>query len=119
MIVNGSEWRMGQIRCFAELRLFRDHNAARMPGKRLDVESEGDQAGRGLRNDWWHFGTIHRTIESVALDRGASGGADQAFEFAARSELGSFCASVVINLFFDHSAVEIVGAEAQGNLRDA
>ena len=58
-------------------------------------------------------------IQRVALDWHASCRANQAFQFTARRELGRFSAGVVINLFFDHRAVEVVRAEAQGDLRDA
>ncbi len=51
-------------------------------------------------------------IESIALDRHAAGGADEAFEFVARRELGRFRAGVVINLLLNNCAVEIVRAEA-------
>src|SRR5579863_438563 len=89
-------------------------------GKRwLEVEGERDEAGRRWRNGWRHFGTVYRAIEGVAFDGDAAGGADQAFEFGARCKLRSFCASVVINLFFDHRAVEVVCAEPQRDLRDA
>ena len=47
------------------------------------------------------------------------GGANKALQFGARGELGRGGAGVMINFFFHHRAVHIVGAKAKGDLRDA
>src|SRR6476646_2943384 len=52
-----------------------------------------------------------RTIHRVALDGLTAGFADEAFEILANHALRSGSAGVVINLFLNHRAVDIVGAE--------
>ena len=56
--------------------------------------------------------------KGVALDGLASGFADQAHQFLAAHALRSGRAGIVVDLFFDHRAVDVVGAEAQRDLRN-
>src|SRR5215813_9338946 len=85
----------------------------------LDVEGERDEAGGGRRNDRRHFGAVDWAVERVAFYGNAARGANEAFQFGARRELGSFGARVVIDLFFDDRSVEVVSAETESDLRDA
>src|SRR5450432_3538899 len=82
------------------------------------VEGEGDEVGARWWRERWHFAAVDGIVEGVAFDGDAACGADEAFEVGARCEFGSSGSSVVVNLFFDHCAVEVVGSEAQRDLRD-
>ena len=64
------------------------------------------------------LGARDGAIEGIALDGSAACLGDEAAQFAACEALGGFCAGVVVNLLFDHGAIEVVGAEAQRDLRD-
>src|SRR6266436_6787015 len=83
------------------------------------VERERDETRRCGGREWWELGAIDFVVERVAFHRDAAGSADEAFQLGARREFRSFCASVVINLFFDNRSIEIVCTEAKCNLRDA
>src|SRR5580704_4362328 len=83
------------------------------------IQGERYKIGPRRWCDRRHLGTVDGAIECVAFYGDAPGGADEALEFGARCELGSFRASVVVNLFFDNRAVQIVRSEAQSDLRDA
>src|SRR5579859_7437814 len=87
--------------------------------KVLNVQSKGNQVRPWRWRQRRHLGAVNGTIERVALDGHAACGADETLEFRARRELRSPCASVVVNFFFHHRAVQVVGAEAQSDLRDA
>src|SRR5262249_20976090 len=104
------EWR--------EFRSFAMRAAVRLPSD-SHVEGERDEARWRGGNDGRHFRAVDRPVERVALDGDAAGSADKAFELGARSEFGSLGAGVMIDLFFDHGAVEVVCAKAQRDLRDA
>src|ERR1019366_4060547 len=64
------------------------------------------------------FRPCDRPVERVALDRFAPGFLDQAHQVVPPQTLGSGCSRIVVNLFLNHSAVNIVGSEAQGDLRN-
>src|SRR5579862_580416 len=66
-----------------------------------------------------HFRAVHGAIQRVALDGNAASFADEALELYPRGELSGFGAGVVIDFFLDDRAVQVVRAEAQGDLRDA
>src|SRR6202521_779306 len=85
----------------------------------LDVEGEGDEIWPRRQRERRQLRAVHRAIERIAFDGNAAGGADEALEFAARCEFRCDSASVVINLFFNNRAVEIIRPEAQCDLRDA
>src|SRR5256885_8064352 len=88
-------------------------------GPKLDVQGERDETRWRGGREWRELGAVDFVVERVALDGDAAGSADEAFQFGARREFRSFCAGVVIDLFFDNCSVEIVGTEAKSNLRDA
>ena len=60
----------------------------------------------------------YRAVERIALDRDTSSFGDESAKLLARHALRRRGTSIVVNLFFDDSSVEIVGAKTQGNLRD-
>src|ERR1017187_5042869 len=66
---------------------------------------------RGLR-------PCNRTVERVALDRFAPGFLDQAHQIVSPQALRSGRSRIVVDLFLDHCAVNIVGSEAQRYLRN-
>src|SRR5438309_10968857 len=65
------------------------------------------------RNRDGGLGPRHRAIQRIALDRFPSCFGDQANQIFASHALGCGGAGVVINLFFDYGAVDVVRAEAQ------
>src|SRR5258705_50386 len=85
----------------------------------LNIEGERDQVCARSRRNGRHLGTIHRSIQRVALYRHSPGGADEPLEFGPRGKLRSFRSSIMINFLFHYSAIQIVGAETQSDLRDA
>src|ERR1700691_4041199 len=80
-----------------------------------------DETARGARCGGGGGGggcAVDPVIKRVAFDRGAAGGADEAFELGARESFGRGSAGVVINVFLDDGPVQIVCAEAKRDLRD-
>ena len=57
-------------------------------------------------------------VKRVTLDRLAASFTNQANEFRAPHPLRRGCPGVVVDLFFDDRTIDIVSAEALGNLRD-
>src|SRR6266850_3014949 len=84
-----------------------------------NVQGETNKVRPRRRRERRQLRAVHRAIERIALDGDAPSRANQAFQFIARRELGSFRSRVVINLFFHDRAIQIVRAKAQRNLRDA
>src|ERR1051326_2067872 len=64
------------------------------------------------------FGALHGAVESVALDGFAAGSTDQGEEFLAAEALRRGSTGVMVDALFHDGAIEIVGAEAEGDLRD-
>ena len=64
------------------------------------------------------FGASYGMVESVALYWNSPGGFDQVAELLAGHPLRGGCAGVVVDFLFYYCSVEIVGAEAQGDLGD-
>src|SRR6267378_2522415 len=62
------------------------------------------------------FGPRNGPVERVALDRLAPGFLDQPHQIVPPQPLGSGRTRIVINLFLDHRAVNIVSSEAQRDL---
>jgi uncharacterized protein len=87
----------------------------RPPKRSVTMRLDGDVILHGNRNR--SFRSRDGPVQRVALDGFAAGGADQALQLFAAHALRRGRAGIVINLFFDHRAVHVVSAEAQGNLR--
>src|SRR5215471_6719361 len=87
---------------------------SRMPGVRARRPIQGPSDGDGDRG----LGAHYRPVQGVAFDGFTTGFANQADEFLPAHALRGGGASVVVDLLFNHRSVEIIGAEAQGDLRD-
>src|SRR5258708_10928764 len=75
------------------------------------------EQGDLYRHSKRRFRPRNRPVERVALNRFAPGFLDQTHQVVPLQPLGSSRSRIVVNLFLDHRAVNIVGPEAQRDLR--
>src|ERR1700744_2410585 len=104
-------------------------NAGLLSGFELRVASPHTQrmlrSSRCRRSPWSDadgeafFCAGDRTIERVALEWLAAGLADEPYQVAAAHALRRARASIVVDLLFNHRAVDIIRTKAQRDLSDA
>src|SRR5712692_5724387 len=85
------------------------------PQRGLDVQGEGNVGAWPSRRG--ELRPVNRPVERVALNRLAPRFADQPLELGAGGELRGGGAGVVVDLFLDDGAVNVVRAKAQRDLR--